>query len=178
MRLPRRRPAGRPIPERRARSKALRRPSVVRRRLGPLVPVPPADPAPPKRRASLTGRAALLAIAVCAVVLSLAYPLREFFAQRGEINSLRAENAAAQLRVGALEVQDRRWQDPTYVRTQARKRLHYLMPGETAFVVIRPAKPAQRRLTASVARPRGGSSWYDRLWTSVEESGRRSSSPR
>ena len=85
----------------------------------------------------LTRRAAILASAVCAVVLLLAYPLREYAAQRAEINSLREQSAAASRQVAELTEQQRRWQDPAYVRAQARERLHYVMPGETPYVVIR-----------------------------------------
>lgn len=98
---------------------------------------PPGGSAPgPRRRITLTRRAAILASAVCAVVLLLAYPLREYAAQRSEINGLRAQNAAATRQVAELAEQHRRWQDPAYVRIQARERLHYVMPGETPYVVV------------------------------------------
>jgi hypothetical protein len=109
-------------------------------------------------------------VAVCAVVLSLAYPLQEFLAQRNEIRDVRAQNAAARLRVAALEEQRQRWSDPAYVKAQARSRLHMVMPGEMAFVVLRPratASAATRGRPADPAQP-----WYTRLWTSVEDAGR------
>ena len=71
------------------------------------------------------------------MVLLLAYPLREYAAQRSEIDALRAQSAAASRQVAELTEQQRRWQDPAYVRAQARQRLHYVLPGETAYVVIR-----------------------------------------
>jgi cell division protein FtsB len=96
------------------------------------------DPAEaPRRGITLTRRAAILASAVCAVVLLLAYPLREYASQRSEINSLREQSAAATQQVAALTEQQRRWQDSAYIRAQARQRLHYVMPGETAYVVVR-----------------------------------------
>ncbi len=55
-----------------------------------------AGPAQPRRApGGLTGRAAVLGLVVCALVLSLAYPAKEFLAQRGEIGRLRAEQAQA-----------------------------------------------------------------------------------
>lgn len=96
-----------------------------------------APPPGPRRRITLTRRAAILASAVCAVVALLAYPLREYAAQRSEINGLRTQNVATSQQVSELVEQHRRWQDPAYVRIQARERLHYVMPGETPYVVVR-----------------------------------------
>ena len=87
----------------------------------------------------MTGRAAVLGLVVCALVLSLAYPAKEFLAQRGEIGRLRAEQAQAQARVSALEERKRQLGDPAYVRAQARARLHYVLPGETVYVVVPPS---------------------------------------
>ena len=126
-------------------------------------------------RAVLTGRAAILAVTVCAVVLSLAYPLREFAAQRGEIANLRAQRVAAEDRVAALERQYRRWQDPAYVRTKARERLHYVMPGERAYVVVAPRVDGGPRAPAAagagVPAPWSDRPWYDRVWASVTRAG-------
>ena len=70
----------------------------------------------------LTGRAAVLGLVVCALVLSLAYPAKEFLAQRGEIGRLRSEQAQSQARVTALEARKRQLDDPAYVRAQAGQR--------------------------------------------------------
>ena len=40
------------------------------------------------RPTRLTGRAALLAVVICAIALSLAYPVREYIAQRQQIDQL------------------------------------------------------------------------------------------
>ena len=90
-----------------------------------------------RARINFTRRAVVLASALCAVVLLLAYPLRQYAGHRGEIAQLRQQNEAASRRVAALSEQQRRWQDPAYVRAQARERLHYVMPGETAYVLLR-----------------------------------------
>ena len=41
------------------------------------------------RKTNLTGRAAMLALVVCLLAISLAYPLREYLSQRGEISRYR-----------------------------------------------------------------------------------------
>jgi cell division protein FtsB len=116
----------------------------------------------------LTGRAAVLGLVVCALVLSLAYPAKEFLAQRGEIGRLRAEQAQAQARVSALEERKRQLGDPAYVRAQARARLHYVLPGETVYVVVPPSGGGSASSAApDVPKVGQDGSWYGRLWETV-----------
>ncbi|CAA9252188.1 MAG: Cell division protein DivIC (FtsB), stabilizes FtsL against RasP cleavage [uncultured Corynebacteriales bacterium] len=131
-----------------------------------------ADPAegdgPPRRAVGLTGRAAVLGLVVCALVLSLAYPAKEYLAQRGEISRLQDEQRQAQARVAALEARKRQLADPAYIRAQARERLHYVLPGETAYVVVSPsgsAGPGGAAPDAPTVTEDG--SWYGRLWDTV-----------
>lgn len=133
---------------------------------------PDGTPAEPHRRANLTGRAAVLALVFCVLAISLAYPLREYLAQRGEIGDYRAKVTDQQKRVADLEAAQRRWRDPAYVKAQARERLHFVMPGETQYVVLEPAEaPAPMQDAASMPvvtkRP-----WFGDLWSSVEAAGK------
>ena len=136
MPLPRRppRPRARTAPRAR-RARAVRRAPVT---------VPSAGATAWSGRSAFTSRAAVLAVVVCAVLLSLAYPLREYVAQRGEIERLQAQHRATDQRIAALRRQQQQWADPAYITTQARQRLHFVLPGETAFVVLGPHHPAGR----------------------------------
>lgn len=108
-------------------------------------------------------------------MLSLAYPVRTFFGQRGEINDVRARKAATAERVRDLEAQQFRWRDPAYVKTQARERLHMVLPGETPYLVLRgPAAKATLAAAGAPGRSARGS-WYDTLWTSVTIAGQAAS---
>ena len=116
----------------------------------------------------LTGRAAVLGLVVCALVLSLAYPAKEFLAQRGEISRLEQQQRDARARVAALEERRRQLSDPAYVRAQARERLHFVLPGETVYIVVRPSGGTGAGGAAPdvpVAAQDG--SWYGRLWGTV-----------
>ena len=128
-----------------------------------------AGPAQPRRApGGLTGRAAVLGLVVCALVLSLAYPAKEFLAQRGEIGRLRAEQSQAQARVSGLEQRKRQLGDPAYVRAQARARLHYVLPGETVYVVVpRSGGGSESRAEPELPTVSQGGSWYGRLWETV-----------
>jgi cell division protein FtsB len=95
-----------------------------------------------RRRTTLTGRAAVLALVVCALALSLAYPIQRFVEQQQQISELRAKVADRTGRVSALEEEQARWRDPAFVRQEARRRLHFVLPGETGYVVIGPGDTA------------------------------------
>ena len=126
-----------------------------------------------QRRTSLTGRAAVLALVVCMLAISLAYPLREYLSQRGDIGSLETEVAAQERRVAALERTRERWNDPAYVKAQARERLHFVMPGETQYVVLEPDEaPAPDQVPEESANPAPRRPWFGDLWESVEEAGK------
>ncbi|HKE50917.1 MAG TPA: septum formation initiator family protein [Actinomycetes bacterium] len=112
----------------------------LRRRPGPSGA--PSDAGERRRRTQLTGRAAVLALVLVALGLSLAYPIRQYYGQRAEIAQMREQVRRQEQRVAELQAERDRWSDPAYIRAQARKRLHYCMPDETCFVAVNP--PATR----------------------------------
>ncbi|MGW6736797.1 FtsB family cell division protein [Streptomyces sp. NPDC055013] len=117
------------------------------------------------RRSRLTGRAALLALVVCSMVVALAYPIRQYVSQRAEIADMQREKEEAAQRVEELRDVKARWQDDAYAEQQIRLRLHYVMPGETGYVVIDPDAAKQSRADLGAAdRP-----WYANIWDGVDK---------
>ena len=122
-------------------------------------------------RARLTSRAAVLAVVICAIALSLAYPVREYIAQRRQIDQLQAERQMLNGQLRGLQHQQQRLGDPAYVEQLARNKLHMCLRGETCYVVI--GGQTARSGTASTAASL--TPWYERLWQSVQEANRDSS---
>ncbi|GAA3538953.1 acyl-phosphate glycerol 3-phosphate acyltransferase [Streptomyces sp. WAC 01325] len=117
------------------------------------------------RRSRLTGRAALLALVVCSLVVALAYPIRQYVSQRAEIADLQREKEEAAQRVEDLRDIKARWQDDAYAEQQIRQRLHYVMPGETGYIVVDPDAARKSRTDQSAAdRP-----WYANIWDGVDK---------
>jgi cell division protein FtsB len=129
----------------------------------------PADgrPAQPDT-ARFTGRAALLAVVLCAIALSLAYPVREYIAQSRQISQLEAQRQAITAQVNGLQATQRQLTSPAYVEQKARDDLHMCLPSQTCYVIVNGAKPAHRTAQAQAAAP----AWYERLWTSVQQAGK------
>jgi cell division protein FtsB len=118
------------------------------------------------RRSRLTGRAALLALVLCSLIVALAYPIRQYVSQRAEVADLQRQQEQARQRVEQLRDLKARWQDDAYAEQQIRERLHYVMPGETGFVVVDPGAARQSRADQGAAdRP-----WYSNVWDGVDKS--------
>ncbi len=134
---------------------------------------PSADPGDPTHRAhNLTGRAAVLALVVCLLAISLAYPLREYLSQHGQIGDLRRQVSAQDKRVAQLAKVQARWRDPAYVTAQARERLQFVKPGEKQYVVLEPDEaPAPGSALDRARRPATKRPWFSDLWHSVEVAG-------
>jgi cell division protein FtsB len=125
-----------------------------------------------RRRTNLTGRAAVLALVICLLAISLAYPLREYLSQRGDIGEYRAKVAAQEKQVAELRSQEKHWRDPAFVERQARERLHFVMPGETSYIVLDPKeKPNPAGIIAAEPQAVPRSPWFTDLWRSVEVAG-------
>ncbi len=119
---------------------------------------------PQPDRSRLTTRAAVLAVVLCAIALSLAYPVREYIAQRRQIDQLETQRQAIAAKLGALQEQQQELSSNAYVEREAESKLHMCPPRQTCYVVINPQPPPAK---SAVARA-PGLPWYERLWDSVE----------
>ena len=133
---------------------------------GRRAPQPGAGPRPAQaERSRLTSRAAVLAVVLCAIALSLAYPVREYIAQRRQIDQLEAQRQAISIQLGQLEQQQKLLNSDAYVRQQAQDRLHMCPPAKKCYVIINLPPPPGKAAAAHVS----GTPWYERLWSSVRQ---------
>ena len=116
------------------------------------------------RSTRLTGRAALLAVVICAIALSLAYPVREYIAQRQQIDQLLAQQQTISAQVSALQQESTKLGQRWYIEQQAEDELHMCFPREQCYEVV-PGQPPR----ATTAAPRvTADPWYGKLWQSVQ----------
>jgi cell division protein FtsB len=163
---PRRAPTGRPdsrpgAPRRRARVRA--------------ASAAPAAPSREPRHSRFTGRAMVLVLVLSVLTISYASSLKAYFQQHSQIQQLRGQISSSESDIRRLEAEKAQWNDPAYVREQARARFGYLMPGQTSYVVIgENGKPLAAQ--ASLSDPRTHSSstptaWWTTEWRSVQLAG-------
>jgi cell division protein FtsL len=132
--------------------------------LGPYPPGHAAALAATARSTRLTGRAAVLAVVICAIALSLAYPVREYIAQRQQIDQLLAQRQAMSAQVNALQQEANRLGRNSYIEQQAQAQLHMCFPNEQCYEVINGHPPSR----APAAKP-PQDPWYAKLWQSVQQ---------
>jgi cell division protein FtsB len=117
----------------------------------------------------------VLVLVLSVLTISYASSLKAYFQQHSQIEDLRAQIASSQGSITKLESEKARWNDPAYVREQARARFGYLMPGQTSYVVIGAnGKPlaAQSKLSdPRTSTSRTPTAWWTSEWKSVQLAG-------
>lgn len=126
-----------------------------------------------------------LGIAVCAVGLSLAYPLRSYLTQQVAEAEAFAEQQDLERQVADLLAREEALRDPAYIAAEAKRRLQFVAPGETVYVVKLPGRDLAHRDAATPgAGPASASDgaddgrdenehedpdaqWYQNLWDTL-----------
>ncbi|PVZ04237.1 FtsB family cell division protein [Actinomycetospora cinnamomea] len=164
----------------RARQGPRRDPQRVVRRRHPLrVPSGPAAAAARARRAaqatggalglSTARRAAVLAVVVCALALTVAVPLRNYVTQRHELAAVAAEQDRLAREVAVLTEERAALRDPAHIEALARERLGYARPGEVPYRVQLPGDadaardPRETGPRAGLPPAEAELPWYERV---------------
>lgn len=118
---------------------------------------------------------AILLFAVFGVVV-VAGPLTQYLDQQQEKRDLLQQYEDTTARVKVLEQELARWQDDDYVRSQARERLGYVMPGETLYLVSDPEEGTPGEILAQHTqevndRRRQATPFYVTMWDSITVAG-------
>jgi cell division protein FtsB len=124
------------------------------------------QPVPAK---AFSGRMLALAVVMIAITIMLAPTVKIFFDKQAEIAALNADIAAREAEGNSLRQQVSRWQDPNYVKQQARDRINMVMPGETGYWVFGSDLPAgeSSSQTGAAAQDPADLPWVDSLWESI-----------
>jgi cell division protein FtsB len=164
-----------------AKANAGSRPKAEPRRSPDNLPVPVTEPIrqayvesvehqSEQRLGSAARRAAILAVVVCVLTLTIAGPVRTYFAQRTEMQQLSTAESQLRSQIKNLELQKVKLADPAYIAAQARERLGFVMPGDIPYQVQLPAgavtapPPPAPPPTAKNNQP-----WYTSLWHTIAD---------
>ena len=119
-----------------------------------------------------SGRVLALSAILFFLALTLAPPIKHYFIQRAQISALNAQLVSDNNALDKARKELLLWQDPQYVKSQARERLHFVLPGERQYIVTDGATSTDAVPTTKVAQALvTGQPWYIRLIASISESG-------
>ncbi|MBF4993092.1 septum formation initiator family protein [Arthrobacter gandavensis] len=102
------------------------------------------------------------------ITVLLAPSVRTFLQQRSEIAALEAEIAREQEAGQELQEALSRWEDPAFIKAQARERIFLVMPGETRYLVK--GENSVEDVEEAAAQAPQDLRWVDALWDSVVRS--------
>jgi cell division protein FtsB len=118
----------------------------------------------------VTQRAVALLVVVGLMVISYVGSMRIYLDQQNDMSTARVQIAERQATIAQLEDELARWNDPNYIKTQARERLGWVLPGEVGYRVIGTDGTV---VSGQVGSIQGSTdpekqAWYERIWSSVQ----------
>ena len=123
-----------------------------------------------RRRTS--NRVLALSAILFILALTIAPPVKHYFTQRAQISALKSQLSADNLALQKAREELLLWQDPEYIKTQARERLHFVLPGERQYIVTEGESTENQNNTTKIANSLiDGQPWYARLIASISETG-------
>ena len=124
------------------------------------------------RRRRTSNRVLALSAIFFILALTIAPPVKNYFTQRAQISALKAQLSADNSALQKAREELLLWQDPEYIKSQARERLHFVLPGERQYIVTDGENNQQQNGTTKIASSLAdGQPWYARLIASISETG-------
>ncbi|MGP5397343.1 FtsB family cell division protein [Arthrobacter rhombi] len=130
----------------------------------------PAEGGAPVPARAFSGRLLTLAVILAVVTVLLLPSVGTYMDQRAEVAEVQASIAQKQQEQDELVTQISRWDDPAYVKAQARNRINLVMPGEKKYMVVGATGEESAAGPQSVGDVRTDLPWVDSLWDTVVRS--------
>lgn len=125
-----------------------------------------------RKRIDRASRFLAVATVFFLVIVLIGSPLQNYFSQRAQINALRAQVANNQRALDEARKELELWKDPNYIKSQARSRLHFVLPGERQYILANEVTLEGSSNTNQVAsNVPTGVPWYSRLIATITEAG-------
>jgi len=120
------------------------------------------------KKRGLSNRALIVGIVLFVVAITLAPPIQNYFTQRAQINALKTQISDNQAMLDQAAKELAQWDDPEFVASQARSRLHFVFPGERQYIVVgnEELENSEQQTKVSGQLPIG-IPWYSRLISSI-----------
>jgi len=120
----------------------------------------------------VTARFIAISVVIFIIAVTIAPPAQRYFTQRAQINAIEAELTSRKARLAEAEIELQKWRDPNYVKSQARERLHFVLPGERQYIVLgveTEDSANEKKKTPVATRQFGSAPWYTKLISSIQQ---------
>jgi cell division protein FtsB len=88
------------------------------------------------RAVKLNSATVSIILVIVAGTFLISSDVQAFLNQRRQIAEMEQSIEQAKQAVDDMQAERDRWQDPVYIRSQARDRLYYVLPGEVSYLVM------------------------------------------
>ena len=123
-------------------------------------------------RRGVTARFVAISVVIFIIALTIAPPAQRYFTQRAQINAVESEIEVRKERLEQAQIELQKWRDPNYVKSQARERLHFVLPGERQYIVVgveTQESAAEKKKTPIATKQFGSAPWYTKLISSIQQ---------
>lgn len=120
---------------------------------------------------NLSGRFIALIVITVLMVLAVLPSINTYIQQQAEISELQADIDRRKEEQEQLHAEIARWDDPAYVKQQARDRINLVMPGERKYLVIGDLPETETEPAESPHDVRADLPWADALFDSIRRAG-------
>jgi cell division protein FtsB len=121
-----------------------------------------------KRRGQ--SRVLTLATILFLMALTIAPPIKNYFTQRAQISALKSQVESNNAALEQARKDLLMWRDPEFIKSQARERLHFILPGERQYIVTdSEGQYTQESGTTVANKIPDGQPWYARIIASITE---------
>lgn len=131
-------------------------------------------------RRGISTRLLILFIVLFSIAVTLAPPTQHYFAQRAQISALEASVESNRQKLLEARAELERWRDPEYVKSQARTRLHFVLPGERQYIILGAGNETSDASEGAAPVNEDfplGVPWYSRIISSITSVGVGSGTP-
>ena len=120
---------------------------------------------------TLPPRVVILAVVCLLAFVVIFTSLRAYLSQQAQYDAVVDRIKEASDTSTALENELAQWKDDTYVRSQVRERLGYVMPGDTSYVVVGADSMKQTKTGGGASAGSQDGPWYQKLRDSSRAAG-------
>lgn len=120
------------------------------------------------RKIIISRRFMILVAIFTLLLLCYGKSMQVYFTQQHDLAAANTRIMAQQKKINELSEEVNRWNDPAYIKAQARTRLGWILPGETGYQVLGDDGKLLGEGANLNANLDSRATWWDRMWGTLK----------